>query len=74
MLQEIAAARGVTARQVALRFLVRRPSLFTIPKASRSNHAAENAAAGDLQLSASEIARIDEAFPLGRRPRTLPTI
>ena len=37
VLQEIAAAHGATPRQVALRFLVRRPSLFAIPKAgSRS--------------------------------------
>src|SRR5437588_3227885 len=34
VLQEIAAAHGATPRQVALRFLVRRPSVFAIPKAS----------------------------------------
>jgi diketogulonate reductase-like aldo/keto reductase len=59
---------------VALRFLVRRPSLFTIPKASRPEHVAENAGAGDLRLSAAEIALIDEAFPLGPRPRELPVL
>jgi diketogulonate reductase-like aldo/keto reductase len=74
VLHEIAAARGATPRQVALRFLVRRPPLFTIPKASRPDHAAENAGAGDLQLSAGEIALIDEAFPLGPPPRELPMI
>jgi hypothetical protein len=35
-------------------------------------HAAENAGAGDLCLTEAEIARIDEAFPLG--PRHLPTL
>ncbi len=74
VLQEIAAAHGATPRQVALRFLVRRPSLFAIPKASSPEHAAENAGAGDLQLTSAELARIDEAFPLGPRPRTLPTL
>src|SRR5438105_915386 len=69
VLQAIAAAHGATPRQVALRFLVRRPPLFTIPKASRPEHVAENAGAGDLRLSADELARIDEAFPIGRRPR-----
>jgi diketogulonate reductase-like aldo/keto reductase len=74
VLQEIAAAHNATARQVALRFLVRRPSLFAIPKASRPEHAAENARAGDLQLTEAELARIDGAFPLGSRRDEFPTL
>jgi diketogulonate reductase-like aldo/keto reductase len=74
VLQEIAQAHKATARQVALRFLVRRPSTFTIPKASSPEHSAENAGAGDLGLSEAELARIDEAFPLGPRPRELPVL
>jgi diketogulonate reductase-like aldo/keto reductase len=74
VLQEIAAAHGATPRQVGLRFLVRRPALFTIPKAGRPDHVAENAGAGGLQLTQAELARIDEAFPLGPRPRELPTL
>jgi diketogulonate reductase-like aldo/keto reductase len=74
VLREIAAAHDATARQVALGFLVRRRSLFAIPKASKPEHAAENAAAGDLRLSEAELARIDDAFPLGPRPRELPTL
>jgi diketogulonate reductase-like aldo/keto reductase len=73
VLQEIAAAHGATPRQVALRFLVRWPFLFTIPKASSPEHAAENAGAGDLQLTGAELARIDAAFPRGRR-RKLPML
>src|SRR6266446_7106064 len=74
VLEEIAAAHDATARQVALRFLVGKPSTFVIPKASRPQHASENAGAGDLRLTRAELARIDEAFPLGARPRELPTI
>ena len=74
VLQEIAAAHDATPRQVAMRFLVRRPSLFTIPKASNPEHAAENAGAGDLRLTPAELAWIDETFPRGPRPRTLPMI
>lgn len=59
---EIARRRGVTPRQVALNFLTRRPSLFTIPKASRSEHVRENAAALDFTLTAEEVAAIDAAF------------
>ncbi len=74
VLKEIAAAHNATPRQVALRFIVRRPSLFAIPKASSPEHAAENAAAVDLRLTEAEFARIDRAFPLGPRPRELPTL
>jgi len=74
VLQEIAALRNATPRQVALRFLVRWPSSFAIPKASRSDHAAENAGAGDLQLTEADLARIDAAFPRGRLPRALPML
>lgn len=73
VLAEIAAAHGATRRQVALRFLVRRPSVVTIPKATQLRHVEENAGAGDLPLTDAEIARIDAAFPRGPRPKTLPT-
>lgn len=72
VLNEIAAAHNATPRQVALGFLVRRPSLFAIPKASSPAHAAENAGAGDLTLTAHEIELMDQAFPLDRRNRRLP--
>jgi diketogulonate reductase-like aldo/keto reductase len=74
LLASIAAERATTARAVALRFLVRRSSVFVIPKASAPEHVQENAQAGDLVLSDDELRRIDEAFPLGRRPRVLPTL
>ena len=67
VLGEVAAAHGATPRQVALAFLVRRPSLLAIPKAARADHARENAAAGGLSLGEADIARIDAAFPPGRR-------
>ena len=71
MLAEAAKSHGVTPRQVALVFLTRRPSLFTIPKAATPAHVADNAKAGDLTLSAAETAAIDYAFPLGRKGRAL---
>jgi diketogulonate reductase-like aldo/keto reductase len=72
VLAQIAQARAATPRQVALAFLVRRPALFAIPKASRAEHARENAAAAALALDASELARLEQAFPLGRRRRGVP--
>jgi len=72
-LQRIAARHGATPRQVALRFLLRNEAVFAIPKAARSAHVAENAAAAALELSAAECAAIDAAFRRGAPPRTLPT-
>jgi diketogulonate reductase-like aldo/keto reductase len=74
VLAEIAAEHGATPRQVALAFLTRRPSLFTIPKASTPEHAEENSGAGDLMLSADDVARIAAAFPLGAGRRGLPML
>ncbi len=74
LLARIAEAYDATPRQVALAFLTRRPSLFTIPKASTPQHAEENAGAGDLELSMDDIALIDAAFPRGPRSRSLPVL
>jgi diketogulonate reductase-like aldo/keto reductase len=74
VLQAIADAHGTSARQVALRFLTRDPQVFAIPKASSEEHAADNAAAGDLVLGSDEIAVLDKAFPRGPKPRSLPML
>ncbi|WP_437618025.1 aldo/keto reductase [Sorangium sp. So ce1151] len=74
VLASIAAARGATPRQVALRFLLRRQPVFAIPKAASAAHALDNAAAGDLRLTSEDLARIDTAFPLGRDRGVLPTL
>lgn len=73
-LQQIATAHGASPRQIALGFLTRRPSVFAIPKASSADHAADNAAAGNLRLGENEIAALDKAFPRGPKPRGLPML
>jgi diketogulonate reductase-like aldo/keto reductase len=74
VLQTIAKRHGASMRQVALAFLARDPDVFAIPKASSAEHAAENAAAGDLVLSADDISMLDKAFPRGPKPRSLPML
>jgi diketogulonate reductase-like aldo/keto reductase len=73
-LQAIADAHGASPRQVALSFLTRDPSVFAIPKASSPEHAADNAAAGELTLNQDELAALDKAFPRGPEPRGLPML
>jgi diketogulonate reductase-like aldo/keto reductase len=74
VLASVAQAHGVSPYQVALRFLIRRPSLFAIPKASREAHARDNAAAAKVELSSEELALLDAAFPLGPDTGELPVI
>ncbi|HEV3029246.1 MAG TPA: aldo/keto reductase [Planctomycetota bacterium] len=65
VLDEIAAARKVTPRQIALAFLIRRKSVFAIPKTSVLGHVEENAAAAGLALSGDEIRRLEASSPPG---------
>lgn len=74
VLRTIADAHGASPRQVALSFLTRNPAVFAIPKAASVEHAVDNAAAGQLTLSESELAALDKAFPRGSKPRGLPML
>lgn len=59
---EIAAAHGATSGQVALAWLLARsPVMLPIPGTSSVEHLEENVAAAELQLTADELARLDEA-------------
>lgn len=57
-LHRIADAHGSTMAQIALRWLVHVPPVVVIPNTSRAERVTENAGAGDLELSAGEIAEI----------------
>lgn len=63
VLQRIAAARGLTATQVALAAVLAEPGVVAIPKASSRAHLRENLAAADLALRADELRAIDARFP-----------
>ena len=64
-LEAVARRLGATPRQVALTFLTRRSSMFTIPKSSNPEHINELAGADRLELDDAAIAAIEAAFPLG---------
>lgn len=73
VLAAIGRKHGASAHAVALAFLVRHPSVFAIPKASRLEHVAANAKAGELRLDRDDVAAIDAAFPKRKRVGPLPT-
>ena len=62
-LNEISHARGVSPHQVALAFLSHAEPLFVIPKAERTEHVRDNAAADGITLTEAERERLDAAFP-----------
>jgi diketogulonate reductase-like aldo/keto reductase len=75
VLAETAKKHGRTVRQIALNFLTRHPSLFTIPKAGNPNHIMEiSGAVGNWNLTDEDIAAIENAFPLPRSDRHLEMI
>jgi diketogulonate reductase-like aldo/keto reductase len=70
-LAAIARARGLTAAQVALAWVLRQPDVIAVPKAVQAAHLADNLAAASIELSAAELARIDTDLPPPRRRRRL---
>ncbi len=70
-LQAIARARGLTAAQVALAWVLRQPDVIAIPKAVQAVHLRDNLAAASIALSAAELAQIDAAFKPPTRKRRL---
>jgi len=61
-LAQIGRERSLTAAQVALAWVVSRPGVVAIPKASSVRHLQENLAAGSVSFSDDELRRIDKRF------------
>lgn len=64
LLLEVAERNKRTPRQVALNFLTRLPNTFSIPKARQIGHVRENSSGVGWELSAKDLAALEEAFPL----------
>jgi aryl-alcohol dehydrogenase-like predicted oxidoreductase len=63
---ELAAAKGVTASQIALAWLLSKDEhVVPIPGTKRVKYLEENAAADDVRLSAEELRDLEDAFPIG---------
>lgn len=62
-LSSVARRHGCSEYQVALAWVLRHPGIITIPKAVQPGHIQENAAAGELELSAEDLAQLDWAYP-----------
>lgn len=61
-LDHLSSGDGRTKAQVALQWLAGKPNVFPIPRASRTEHVRDNAAAGDWELAAEERSGLDARF------------
>jgi diketogulonate reductase-like aldo/keto reductase len=73
-LAAIAARHGATPAQVALAFVLAKPGVIAIPKASDPKHVRENAKAAALTLTPEDMKALDAAFPPPKRKRPLAMI
>jgi aryl-alcohol dehydrogenase-like predicted oxidoreductase len=65
-IEEIASEKQVTAGQLALAWvLAQGEEIAPIPGTKHRSYLEENVAAGEIQLDAEDLARIDEAAPVG---------
>ncbi len=70
-LHEIARRHGASPFQIALAWLLRRPDVIAIPKASSPDHVRDNHKALSIGLTREDLQAIDAAFPPPKRKRPL---
>jgi diketogulonate reductase-like aldo/keto reductase len=72
-LARMGSERSVSAAQIALAWAVRDPDVVAIPKSVETQRIEQNLQAGQLRLSAAELAQLDQLFPAPRSKRPLAT-
>ncbi|NUU03304.1 aldo/keto reductase [Herbaspirillum robiniae] len=70
-LAAVAQRHGATPAQIALAWVLRRPGVIAIPKASDEAHVALNRACLDFALTDADLKELDAAFPPPRRKQPL---
>lgn len=63
VVQEIATQHQASIYQVLLAWVIRQPQVLAIPQTSSVEHMRQNLAAGDLVLTAEDLAALDGQFP-----------
>ncbi|MBF9194684.1 aldo/keto reductase [Microvirga sp. BT290] len=73
-LQAIARKHEASLFQIALAWLLNRPGVISIPKASSIQHVRENHQALEIRLTPEDLAAIEAEFPAPKRKRPLEMI
>ncbi|MCL8251613.1 aldo/keto reductase [Aeromicrobium fastidiosum] len=63
--RSLAEAKGATPGQLALAWVLHQQGVVAIPGTKRRTYLEENVAAADIELSASDLASLDEVAPVG---------
>jgi diketogulonate reductase-like aldo/keto reductase len=74
ILRDIGRSHDASPYQIALAWLLQKPGVIAIPKASRPDHVRDNHRALEIQLGPDELRAIDAEFPPPRRKRPLEMI
>lgn len=72
--KQIAVAHDVTIYQVLLAWAIRNPQTLAIPQTSSVAHMTQNIAAGELTLTPTELAALDQQFPRPTKKEALDII
>lgn len=70
-LAAVAKRHGATPAQIAIAWTMRSGSVISIPKATDPAHVRENAAAGEITLTAEDLSEIDAAHPPPKKKQGL---
>lgn len=73
-LKKIAKRHDAAPAQIALAWVLREPDVIAIPKASSEKHVRDNARLIDIELTKSDLADLDRAFPPPEPKQPLPML
>jgi diketogulonate reductase-like aldo/keto reductase len=73
-LKKIAQSHDATPAQIALAWVLRRPGVVAIPKASKKSHVRDNAGALKIELTKENLAELDRSFPPPKSEQPLPML
>jgi diketogulonate reductase-like aldo/keto reductase len=73
-LKKIAKRHDATTSQIALTWVLRRPGVIAIPKASKEKHVRDNARSIEIKLTKEDFADLDRQFPPPKSKKSLPTL
>jgi diketogulonate reductase-like aldo/keto reductase len=73
-LKKIAKRHERTTSQIALAWVLCRPGVIAIPKASNKKHVRDNARSIEIKLSKEDLADLDQEFPAPKSKKPLPML
>jgi diketogulonate reductase-like aldo/keto reductase len=73
-LTKIAKRHNATPGQIALAWVLRRPGVIAIPKASNAKHVRDNAQSAGIKLTESDLTELDRTFPPPKSKKPLPML